>query len=109
VFQMIPPRADRGHDLAFLGNLSVVQAKALQEDEPRAFASRHRGLALDLDRLLDAAVVRSSVEAERAECRVAEDADLAGVLDDRDDLRAEPARAGPHRERRRERRSVGAE
>src|SRR6185503_4687126 len=79
------------------------------KDETRSLRASGRGLALDLDRLVDAAVVDTSIKAERAEARVAQDADLAGVLDDRDELRPKPARAAAHRQWRRERRPVGRE
>src|SRR5205814_8179692 len=68
-----------------------------------------RRLALHTDRLLGAAVIETSIEAQCAESRVTKDALLARVFHDRDKLWTKPARAAAQRQRCRERRDVGAE
>src|SRR5439155_21617405 len=86
-----------------------IQSQALEQDKTRSLGARRGGLALDLDRILETTVRQVAVEAQRAKARVAERADVAGVLDDRDELGTQPARTAAHRERRRERRRARGE
>src|SRR3954469_3707383 len=88
---------------------ALVEPQRLQQDETRSIRARGRGLTFDLDRLLDAAVIEPSIQAQRAKTGVAQNADLARVLDDRDELRPKPSRARAHRQRRGEGRSVSGE
>src|SRR5258706_3544220 len=81
----------------------------MKHDETRALAAGARGRGFHRDRLLDAAILEPAVESQRAKARVPQLADLAGVLDDRDDARAQPTHPGPQRQRCREGRGVSCE
>jgi hypothetical protein len=65
----------------------------MKHHETRTFASGARRRGLHLDRLIDAAIVEPAIEPQCAKSGVAQLADLAGVLDDGDDPRAQPAQA----------------
>src|ERR1700687_4345433 len=81
----------------------------MQHDEAWALAAGARWRGAHLDGLFDPTVVEAPVEPQRAKARVAQLADLACVLDDRDDARTEPAHPGAKWQRRREGRRVGGE
>src|SRR5262245_1283744 len=83
VFSMLPHEVVRRKSVR-------IQTQTLQQDEPRSLLARDRRLARHFNWLFDAAIVQAPVEPQRAEPRVAEHADLAGMLDDRDDLRSQP-------------------
>ena len=65
----------------------------MKHHETRALATGTWRRGPHLDRLLDATVVEPPIESQRAEARIAQFTDLAGVLDDRDDARTQPAQA----------------
>src|SRR5512132_2154040 len=81
----------------------------MKHDETRALAPGSRGRRFHLDRLFDAAIVEPAVETERAKARVSQLASLAGVFDDRDDARPQPAHPSPKWQRCREGRRVCGE
>src|SRR5687768_15123451 len=81
----------------------------MKHDETRSLVAGARRSGLHQDRLLDAAIVEPPVKPQCAKARVAQLAGLAGVLDDRDDARTQPAHAGAKRQRSGERRDIGDE
>src|SRR6266540_5583639 len=81
----------------------------MKHDETRSVAPGARGRRFHQGRLFDAAIVEPTVEAQRAKARVPQFSGLAGMLDDRDDARAQPTQPGPKWQRCRERRRVGGE
>src|SRR6266852_5948830 len=81
----------------------------MKHHETRARASRARRRGFHLDRLIDAAIVEPPIEPQCAKARVAQLTSLAGVLDDRDDARTQPAQAGAEWQWCREGRYIGGE
>src|SRR6266851_2382618 len=92
------------------GALVEAEWERMKDDQTRAIGAAGRRELGHLDRLLDAAVVESRVEAQGPEPRIDQHAAFDRLmLDDRDERRPQPHHARPQGEWPEERRSIRTE